>query len=137
PGQTQPWPGRTDEMTPVPDHGETSWTGRGRLTGKRALITGGDSGIGRATAIAFAKEGADAASAFLPEEGLVAEKVRAGVEAAGRRCLLLPIDQRTEAADAELVARTVEGLGVLDTLVSNAAFQMGTNVGIEEFDTEQ
>lgn len=137
PGQTQAWPGRTAEMSPVPDHGETSWTGRERLLGKRALITGGDSGIGRATAIAFAKEGADVAIAFLPEERPDAEEVRAVVEGAGRHCLLLPTDQRTEEANADLVARTVEGLGGIDTLVSNAAFQMGTKGGIEAFTTEQ
>ena len=68
PEQSQEWPGRTDELQPVPDHGETSYTGRGRLEGKRALITGGDSGIGRAVAIAFAREGADVAIAHLPEE---------------------------------------------------------------------
>ena len=109
PGQTQEWPGRTDAMDPVPDHGETSWTGRGRLQGKRALITGGDSGIGRATAIAFAKEGADVAIAYLPDEQHDAEQVRAAVEAEGRTCVLLPVDQRSEEANVQLVADAVEG----------------------------
>ena len=137
PGQTQEWPGRTDAMEPVPDHGETSWTGRDRLTGKRALITGGDSGIGRATAIAFAKEGADVAIAFLPDEQHDAEQVRDAVEAEGRTCVLLPVDQRSEEANVQLVADAVAGLGGLDTVVSNAAFQMGTKGGIEAFSDEQ
>lgn len=137
PGQTQQWPGRTDAMNPVPDHGESSWTGRDRLAGKRALITGGDSGIGRATAIAFAKEGADVAIAFLPDEADDAEQVKAAIKEAGRTCVLLPVDQRSEEANVQLVADAVEQLGGLDTLVSNAAFQMGTKGGIEAFEDEQ
>lgn len=137
PGQTQEWPGRTREMDPLPDHGETSWTGRGRLEGKRALITGGDSGIGRATAIAFAKEGADVAIAFLPQETDDATEVEKQITESGRRCVLLPIDQRTEEANVQLVEDAVTALGGLDTLVSNAAFQMGTSGGIEAFTSEQ
>ena len=137
PGQTQEWPGRTREMDPVPDHGESSWTGRGRLEGKRALITGGDSGIGRATAIAFAKEGADVAIAFLPDENEDAAEVEKAVTEEGRRCVLLPTDQRTEEANQALVRDAVEALGGLDTVVSNAAFQMGTKGGIETFSSEQ
>jgi NAD(P)-dependent dehydrogenase (short-subunit alcohol dehydrogenase family) len=137
PAQTQEWPGRTDAMQPVPDHGETSWTGRGRLEGKRALISGGDSGIGRATAIAFAKEGADVAIAYLPEEEQDAAEVKSAVEAAGRRCVLLPTDQRSEEANVTLVEEAVAALGGLDTVVSNAAFQMGTKGGIEAFSSEQ
>ncbi|MEE6273245.1 SDR family oxidoreductase [Georgenia wangjunii] len=124
PEQSQQWPGRTDDLTPVPDHGETSYTGRGRLEGKRALITGGDSGIGRATAIAFAKEGADVAIAYLPEEQEDAEETKRQVEAAGRRCVLAPTDQRTEEANVELARQAVEGLGGVDVLVNNAGYQM-------------
>jgi hypothetical protein len=124
PAQQQEWPGRTAEMTPTPDHGEQSWTGRDRLTGKRALITGGDSGIGRATAIAFAKEGADVAIAFLPEEAEDAEQVRAEVEKAGRTCVLVPADIRTEEAARDVAERARSGLGGIDVLVCNAAFQM-------------
>ena len=137
PGQTQEWPGRTDAMDPVPDHGETSWIGRARLQGKKALITGGDSGIGRATAIAFAKEGADVAIAFLPNEQHDADQVRDAVEATGRACVLLPVDQRSEEANMQLVADAVAELGGLDTVVSNAAFQMGTKGGIEAFSADQ
>lgn len=124
PAQEQEWPGHTAPMNPAPDHGEESWTGRDRLTGKRALITGGDSGIGRATAIAFAKEGADIAIAFLPEEAEDAEQVRVEVEKAGRKCVLIPADIRTEEAAREVADRARSGLGGIDVLVSNAAFQM-------------
>ncbi len=121
PQQTQEWPGRTDELQPVPDHGETSYTGRGRLEGKRALITGGDSGIGRATAIAFAKEGADVAIAYLPQEQADAEETGRQVEAAGRRCVLVPCDQRTEQANRDLADTVIRELGGLEVLVNNAA----------------
>ena len=124
PEQSQEWPGRTDELQPVPDHGETSYTGRGRLEGKRALITGGDSGIGRATAIAFAKEGADVAIAYLPQEQDDAEETRTHIEAAGRRAVLIPTDQRTEQANVDLAAKAVDELGGLDILVNNAGYQM-------------
>lgn len=124
PEQSQEWPGRTDELRPLPDHGETSYTGRGRLEGKRALVTGGDSGIGRATAIAFAKEGADVAIAYLPQEQDDADETRTHIEAAGRRAVLIPTDQRTEQANIDLAATAVEGLGGLDILVNNAGYQM-------------
>jgi NAD(P)-dependent dehydrogenase (short-subunit alcohol dehydrogenase family) len=136
PAQQQEWPGRTADMTPTPDHGEQSWTGRDRLTGKRALITGGDSGIGRATAIAFAKEGADVAIAFLPEEAEDAEQVRAEVEKAGRTCVLIPADIRTEDAAKDVAERARSGLGGIDVLVSNAAFQMA-QADLEEFPSGQ
>lgn len=136
-GQTQPWPGRTEDMSPVPDHGETTWTGRGRLTGKRALITGGDSGIGRAVAITFAHEGADVAIAYLPSEQADAEEVRSVVEDLGRRCLLLPTDQRTQEANQKLVDQAIEGLGGIDTVVSNSGYQSGTPGGLEDFSAAQ
>lgn len=122
--QRQEWPGRTDAMDPVPDHGEMSYVGRDRLIGKRALITGGDSGIGRATAIAFAKEGADIAIALLPAEAEDAEQTQAEVEKVGRTCVLLPGDLRTEEANTTLIENAMAALGSVDILVANAAFQM-------------
>jgi NAD(P)-dependent dehydrogenase (short-subunit alcohol dehydrogenase family) len=136
PAQQQQWPGTTADLTPVPDHGESGWTGRDRLPGKRALVTGGDSGIGRATAIAFAKEGADVAISYLPEEQADAEETRKQVEAAGRTCVLCPTDQRTEEANVTLAQQAVDGLGGVDVLVSNAAYQM-THDTIEDFPGDQ
>lgn len=137
PAQEQPWPGQTAEMSPVPDHGEESWTGRERLTGKRALVTGGDSGIGRAIAITFAKEGADVAIAYLPEEQGDAEATREQVEAVGRKAILLPVDQRSEEANARLVADAVSQLGGLDVLISNSAYQMAQPGGVTDFPSGQ
>jgi NAD(P)-dependent dehydrogenase (short-subunit alcohol dehydrogenase family) len=136
PAQQQQWPGTTADLTPVPDHGESGYTGRDRLPGKRALVTGGDSGIGRATAIAFAKEGADVAISYLPEEQADAEETRKQVEAAGRTCVLCPTDQRTEEANVTLAQQAVDGLGGVDVLVSNAAYQM-THDTIEDFPGDQ
>ena len=136
PEQSQEWPGRTDQMDPVPDHGETSYQGRERLVGKKALVTGGDSGIGRATAIAFAKEGADVAIAYLPDEQDDAEETRKHVEAAGRKCVLCPTDQRTEQANIELAEKAVEELGGIDILVNNAGYQMAQD-GLEKISDEQ
>lgn len=137
PGQEQPWPGATSQMQPVPDHGEESYVGKDRLTGKRALITGGDSGIGRAVAIAFAKEGASVAISYLPQEQTDAEETRAAVEAAGGTCVLLPGDLRTEQANRELVEKAVEELGGLDVLIANAGFQMAHTGGITDFPSGQ
>ena len=137
PAQNQQWPGTFSALTPSADHGETGWTGRERLSGKRALITGGDSGIGRAVALTFAHEGADVAIAFLPQEQADAESTRNAVEALGRTCILLPIDQRTEAANVALVDGAVESLGGIDVLVSNSAYQMAVDGGIEDFPSEQ
>jgi NAD(P)-dependent dehydrogenase (short-subunit alcohol dehydrogenase family) len=123
PGQEQQAPGTVEEMTPDADHGEHSYTGAGRLTGKRALITGGDSGIGRAVAIAFAREGADVAITHMPEEDTDAAETAEWIEQAGRRALLLPVDLRDLQASADIVERTVAELGGLDILVLNAGYQ--------------
>ncbi|WP_311274966.1 SDR family oxidoreductase [Methylobacterium sp. WCS2018Hpa-22] len=121
--QQQERPGLTSKMTPVPDHGEESYVGKGLLIGKVALITGGDSGIGRAVAIAYAREGADVAISYLSVEQSDAEETARWIEKADRRALLLPGDLRDEAHCRELVARTVEALGGIDILVNNAAAQ--------------
>ena len=123
--QHMPEPGLDADLTPKADLGEDSYRGTGRLTGRKALVTGGDSGIGAATAIAFAREGADVAISYLPEEQEDAEETGRWIEEAGRRALLLPGDIRDEQLARSLVTRTVEELGGLDILVNNAAFQWG------------
>ena len=129
--QQQPRPGLTSKMTPRPDHGEESYVGKGLLTGQAALITGGDSGIGRAVAIAYAREGADVAISYLESEQSDAEDTKTWIEKAGRRCLLLPGDIRDEAHCRSLVDRTVEAFGRLDVLVNNAAAQV-VNEGLDD-----
>ncbi len=129
--QQQPRPGLTSKMTPQPDHGEASYQGKGLLTGKVALITGGDSGIGRAVAIAYAREGADIAISYLPDEESDAAGTAGWVRKAGRRCATIPGDLRDEAFCRELVARTVDELGRLDVLVNNAAAQV-VNEGLDD-----
>jgi len=129
--QQQERPGLTSKMTPAPDHGETSYVGKGLLTDRVALITGGDSGIGRAVAIAYAREGADVAISYLPVEQSDAEDTAAWVEKAGRRALLLPGDLREEAHCRDLVARTLAEFGRLDILVNNAAAQT-VNEGLDD-----
>ena len=121
--QSQEWPGLASKMDPRPDHGETSYKGSGRLAGRRALITGGDSGMGRAAAIAFAREGADVAINYLPSEEPDAREVVALIREAGRKAVALPGDLRTEAFCQQLVASAVAQLGGLDIVVSNAARQ--------------
>ncbi|WP_425148601.1 SDR family oxidoreductase [Deinococcus sp.] len=123
PKQTQPWPGLASQMTPRPNHGETSYQGTGRLVGRKALITGGDSGIGRAVAIAFAREGADVAINYLPVEESDAREVIALIQAAGRKAVAIPGDIRSETFCQSLVAQAVRELGGLDILVNNAARQ--------------
>jgi NAD(P)-dependent dehydrogenase (short-subunit alcohol dehydrogenase family) len=132
--QEQDQPGLTSDTSPRPDHGEDTYTGSGKLTGKRALITGGDSGIGRAVAIAYAREGADVAIAYLPEEQGDAEDTAALVRAAGRNAVLLPGDIREEQHCIDIVNDTVSQLGGLDILVLNAAYQENRD-GLENLPT--
>ncbi|VXB51574.1 SDR family oxidoreductase [Pseudoclavibacter sp. 8L] len=130
PGQGQQQPGLTGETTPAPDHGERSYTGHGRLKGRRALITGGDSGIGRAVAIAYAREGAKVAISYLPEEEADAQETARLINEAGETGLLLPGDLRNEQYCAEIVHATVAAFGGIDLLVLNAAYQRDrTSIG--------
>jgi NAD(P)-dependent dehydrogenase (short-subunit alcohol dehydrogenase family) len=119
----QPWPGLASKMTPPPDHGETSYKGSGRLVNRKALITGGDSGMGRAAAIAFAREGADVAINYLPAEEPDAQQVAELIRKAGRKAVLIPGDLREETFCVKLVAQSVSQLGGLDIVVSNAGRQ--------------
>jgi NAD(P)-dependent dehydrogenase (short-subunit alcohol dehydrogenase family) len=135
PPQQQPVPGSQKNMDPYPDCGEQSYKGSGRLEGKIALITGGDSGIGRAVAIAFAREGADVAIAYLNEHEDAGETAR-WVEQAGRQCLLLPGDIAHRSHCLALVDKTVERFGRIDVLVNNAAFQM-THQELEDIPDEE
>jgi NAD(P)-dependent dehydrogenase (short-subunit alcohol dehydrogenase family) len=125
PPQRQAPPGEENEMRPRPDYGEKSYQGHGRLKGRKALITGGDSGIGRAVALAFAREGAEVAIGYLPvvEEEDARETLRV-IEGSGGRCLLIPGDVRDPAVCRDLVAGVVREFGGLDILVNNAGFQM-------------
>ncbi len=132
----QPAPGLESAMRTKPDHGEESYVGKGLLEGRVALITGGDSGIGRAVAIAYAREGADVAISYLPDEQADADETRAWVKKAGRRCLQLPGDIRDRDHCATLVARTVETFGRLDVLVNNAAAQT-INDGLDDIDDDE
>ncbi|MDF2603475.1 MAG: oxidoreductase [Sphingomonas sp.] len=123
PVQRQPWPGLASKMTPRPDHGEQSYKGSGKLAGKKALITGGDSGIGRAAAIAYAREGADVAINYLPAEEPDAREVVALIAAEGRKAVAIPGDLRDERFCRRLVEQAAGQLGGLDILVNNAARQ--------------
>jgi NAD(P)-dependent dehydrogenase (short-subunit alcohol dehydrogenase family) len=135
-GQSQPWPGLASKMDPRPDHGEKSYKGSGRLTGRKALITGGDSGMGRAAAIAFAREGADVAINYYPTEEPDALEVIDLIKAEGRKAIAIPGDLRDEAFCKQLVDKAVAGLGGLDILVSNAGRQQ-SNASILDISTEQ
>jgi NAD(P)-dependent dehydrogenase (short-subunit alcohol dehydrogenase family) len=121
--QTQPWPGLARDMDPKPDHGEGSYSGSGRLKGRKALITGGDSGMGRAAAIAYAREGADVAINYLPAEEPDAREVIQLIKEAGRNAVAIPGDLRDEAFCKRLVAEAVQKLGGLDIVVCNAGRQ--------------
>jgi NAD(P)-dependent dehydrogenase (short-subunit alcohol dehydrogenase family) len=134
--QQQEWPALAGQMTPRPDHGESSYRGSGRLANRKALITGGDSGIGRAAAIAYAREGADVAINYLPFEEPDAQEVKALIEKAGRKAVLIPGDIRDEAFCRKLVDSAAQQLGGLDILVSNAARQQ-SNDSILDLTTEQ
>jgi NAD(P)-dependent dehydrogenase (short-subunit alcohol dehydrogenase family) len=136
PAQQQDQPGLTDKTRPEPDHGEDSYRGAQRLTDRRTLITGGDSGIGRAVAVAFAREGADVALVYMPEEEEDAQDTARVVADAGRRALTLPGDLREEQFCADIVERTVQELGGLDVLVLNAAYQKDRE-GIETLETAE
>ncbi|MFZ0384962.1 MAG: SDR family oxidoreductase [Solirubrobacteraceae bacterium] len=135
PSQQQKPPGVTADMTPNPDHGEESYVGSGRLAGKKAIITGADSGIGKAVAIAYAREGADVLIAYLDEHEDAQDTAR-WVKEAGRNAVLLPGDLTDPAHCREVIATAVEHLGGVDVLVSNAAFQM-THESIEEIPDEE
>ena len=128
-------PGESAEMKPPPDHGETSYRGSGKLDGRVALITGGDSGIGRAVAIAFAREGADVAISYLDESRDAAETI-GWIEKAGRRALALPGDITDRAFCRSLAQSVVDRLGRLDILVNNAAFQR-SHAAFEDIDPDE
>ena len=130
-------PGTTRSMDDQPDHGEQTYRGSGRLEGKKTLITGGDSGIGRAVAIAFAREGADVAIVYLPAEEEDADTTVGLIEEAGRTAVKIPVDIRTEDACRGIVECAVAELGQIDVLVNNAAYQMAQPGGIEDITTEQ
>ena len=136
--QSQPWPGLAGQMDPPPDHGERSYRGSGRLTGRKALITGGDSGMGRAAAIAFTREGADVAINYYPTEEPDAREVIELISAEQRKGLALPGDIRDEQFCQELVRKALEGLGGLDIVVSNAGRQQSRqsilDISSEDFD---
>jgi NAD(P)-dependent dehydrogenase (short-subunit alcohol dehydrogenase family) len=136
--QSQPWPGLASKMEPRPDHGETSYKGSGRLAGRKALITGGDSGMGRAAAIAYAREGADVAINYFPTEEPDALEVMALIKAEGRKAVAIPGDLREEAFCQKMVSEAVEKLGGLDILVNNAGRQQShdsiLDISTEQFD---
>jgi len=134
--QNQPWPALASKMNPRPDHGETSYKGSGRLAGRKALITGGDSGMGRAAAIAYAREGADVAINYLPQEEPDAREVIELIRKAGRKAVAIPGDIRDEGFCKKLVDTAAKELGGLDILISNAARQQ-SNPSLIDITTEQ
>ncbi|WP_026532885.1 SDR family oxidoreductase [Arthrobacter sp. H41] len=136
PKQDQPEPGLDQDIEPKADRGETSYRGTGRLSGRKALITGADSGIGAAVAIAFAREGADVALSYLPEEEADAETIAALIEDAGRTAVRIPGDLKDPEYCIALVRQAAEGLGGLDILVNNAGKQVAVE-SLEELSDEQ
>lgn len=136
PAQSQDQPATTADTNPKPDHGEESYVGSGKLIGRRALITGGDSGIGRAVAIAFAREGADVAISYMPNEQHDAQETQRWIAKENRRCQLLPGDLREEAYCTALVEQTVAAFGGLDILVLNAGYQKNRE-GLEKLPTPE
>jgi hypothetical protein len=136
-GEQQDHPGTTQQMGEAPDHGEDSYRGSDRLKDKRAVITGGDSGIGRAVALAFAREGADVVISYLESEEKDAQETAQLVEKAGRRAVTVPGDLREEAQCQAVVDAAVRELGGIDVLVNNAAFQMAQPGGIQDITTDQ
>ena len=130
-------PGRTGELDVKPDHGEETYRGTGRLEGKKTVITGGDSGIGRAVALAFAREGADVLISYLEEEKKDGQETVRLVEEAGRRAVTVPGDLQDEAQCRAVVDRAVQEFGQIDVLVSNAAYQMSQDAGIDAITSEQ
>jgi NAD(P)-dependent dehydrogenase (short-subunit alcohol dehydrogenase family) len=135
--ELQDYPGFTEQMEPRPDHGEDTYRGTGRLAGRKALITGGDSGIGRAVALAFAREGADVAIGYLPEEAEDGRSCVELIEAEGRRALALPGDLRDAGYAQSAVESVVAGFGGLDLLVNNAGFHIAQPGGIEDISPDQ
>jgi len=136
-GQEIPHPGLTGEMESRPDHGEESYRGTGRLEGRKAVITGGDSGIGRAVALAFAREGADVLISYLEAEEEDAQQTVGLVEGAGRRAVTVPGDITDERQCRRVVTRALEEFGRIDVLVSNAAYQMSQDEGLLGITSEQ
>jgi len=132
-----PHPGVTGQMDDQPDHGERNYRGSGRLTGRRAVITGGDSGIGRAVAIAFAREGADVLISYLPEEEKDAQETVRLIEEAGRTAVPVPGDIRDQQVCRQIIERAIAELGGVDILVNNAAYQMAQPGGITDITDEQ
>ncbi|WP_165250903.1 SDR family oxidoreductase [Paludisphaera soli] len=136
PPQKQVPPGLESEMDPLPDFGEESYEGSGKLAGKAAVITGGDSGIGRAVALAYAREGADVLISYMAEEETDAQETVRVVEAAGRKCVAVPGDIQEESHCQAIIDRAVKEFGKVDVLVNNAAFQMARE-SIDEISTEE
>lgn len=136
-GESIDYPGRTGEMAPTPDHGEETYRGSGRLAGRRAVVTGGDSGIGRAVALAFAREGADVLLTHLPDEAGDAAETARLIREAGRRAATLEADIREQAECHRIIGRAVSDLGGLDILVNNAAYQMAQPDGLLGITAEQ